>query len=150
MTASHAGLPGVPYAAQAALPRAPALLPHDSEHYKAFHSSAMTVCRLPGEGRLHRRLDIKSYPRATLPFALLYFTGSDYYNRSLRNFCNRSGWTLCDHGLCQVVSRADIAKPGGKRDRSVTAQLHSVQCANEADVLRAIGAPWLPPHEREL
>lgn len=31
--------------------------------------------------RYHRRIDIKSYPRKMFPFALLYFTGSDYFNR---------------------------------------------------------------------
>ena len=123
---------------------------HPSEHYKALHSSIMTVCKLPGVGRLHRRLDLKIYPHATMPFALLYFTGSDYYNRSLRNFCNRSGWTLSDHGLCRVEARRNEKKANGKWDRSVVAQGCSVRCANEADVLRAIGAPWLTPAEREM
>ena len=46
-------------------------------------ASYMGVCRLPkvagSEGtraeHRHRRIDLKTYPRSYLPFALLYFTG---------------------------------------------------------------------------
>ena len=126
----------------------PELLPHPVEHYDAKISSRMTVCRLRGEGALHRRLDIKVYPRELLPFALLYFTGSDYYNRSLRAFVNKVGWQLSDKGLCRVLSEERVIQ-GGKRARVVTSRTHSVKCANEEDVLRAIGAPWKAPHERD-
>lgn len=34
-----------------------------------------------GPGYPHRRLDLKAYPREQFPFAVLYFTGSDYFNR---------------------------------------------------------------------
>ena len=33
------------------------------------------------EPGLHRRIDIKTYPRAAVPFALFYFTGSGHFNR---------------------------------------------------------------------
>lgn len=42
--------------------------------------SWMGVCRL-GAQSPHRRLDMKVYPKALLPYATLYFTGSDYFNR---------------------------------------------------------------------
>eukprot|EP00916_Digyalum_oweni_P003607 GHVL01006458.1.p1 GENE.GHVL01006458.1~~GHVL01006458.1.p1 ORF type:complete len:153 (+),score=37.50 GHVL01006458.1:167-625(+) len=42
----------------------------DSRH------SYMGVCLLKGEGRLHRRIDIKIYPRKNYPYAILYFTGN--------------------------------------------------------------------------
>ena len=35
----------------------------------------MGVCRL-GPGRLHRRIDLKAYPRSQYPFAVFYFTGA--------------------------------------------------------------------------
>lgn len=146
---SHRDHPGALYSSAVSPPTPWRLLPHDVEHYKRLHSSAMTVVRLPGAGRLHRRLDLKFYPRATFPFALLYFTGSDYFNRSLRNFCNKCGWTLSDHGLCKVHKR-NYEVRNGKLDRSVLEQGHSIRCANEADVLRAIGAPWVPPCQREV
>lgn len=50
--------------------------------------SYMGVCLLPGEGKLHRRIDIKTYPQELLPFAILYFTGSDHFNRLLLIFLN--------------------------------------------------------------
>ena len=34
-----------------------------------------------GPGYAHRRIDLKAYPREQFPFAVLYFTGSDYFNR---------------------------------------------------------------------
>jgi DNA polymerase lambda len=119
------------------------------EHYDAKISSRMTVCRLRGEGALHRRLDIKVYPRELLPFALLYFTGSDYYNRSLRAFVNKAGWQLSDKGLFKVVNEEVMVGAGGKRTRVVTDRSKSVKCASEEDVLRAIGAPWKAPPERD-
>ena len=59
----------------------------------------MGVCRLPGAGRLHRRIDMKAYPGVQGPFALLYFTGDAYFNRSMRAFAKKAGLTLSDAGL---------------------------------------------------
>ena len=45
------------------------------------------LVRLPahaGEHRYHRRLDLKFFPPAIFHFALLYFTGSAHFNRSMR------------------------------------------------------------------
>jgi DNA polymerase/3'-5' exonuclease PolX len=38
----------------------------------------MGVCNLLG---IHRRIDIKYYPRDQFGYAILYFTGSDHFNR---------------------------------------------------------------------
>lgn len=46
-----------------------------------MHDSWSGYCRLPGEGRLNRRLDVKVYRPSAHPFAMIYFTGSDYLNR---------------------------------------------------------------------
>ena len=125
-------------------------LPKPVEHYDAQISSRMTVCKLRGERSKYRRLDIKVYPRELLPFALLYFTGSDYYNRSLRAFVNKAGWQLSDKGLCKVTAEERVAPgQGKKRARVVVSRTHSVKCASEEDVLRAIGAPWKAPQERD-
>lgn len=66
----------------------------------------MGVCKLEGEGRKHRRIDIKVYPKDQYGFAILYFTGSDYFNRSMRLFAEQKGFTLSDHGLAPVAKSA--------------------------------------------
>ena len=52
---------------------------HDSRAY-GTSAAYMGVCRLSAT-HLHRRIDIKVYPREHYAFALLYFTGDAYYNR---------------------------------------------------------------------
>jgi DNA polymerase lambda len=43
----------------------------------------MGVCKAPKDS-CFRRIDIKVYPKGQYGFALLYFTGSDIFNRSMR------------------------------------------------------------------
>lgn len=116
-------------------------LPRVSYETKSF----MGLCRLPEKGdgskRHFRRIDIKTYPREYLPFALLYFTGSDHHNRSMRAFVDLCGWTLSDRGLCKA--QRDPAS-GELVDRSP-----SIDAGSEADVFAAIGLPYRAPHERD-
>lgn len=51
----------------------------DQENDK--RTSYMGVCKLPGENTKFRRIDIKEYSRTQYPFALLYFTGPEIFNR---------------------------------------------------------------------
>lgn len=49
----------------------------------------MGVCRLPPEANgsgIHRRIDIRMIPRESWACALLYFTGSDHFNRHGRTY----------------------------------------------------------------
>jgi DNA polymerase/3'-5' exonuclease PolX len=80
-----------------------------------------------------------------LPFAIFYFTGSDYFNRSLRNYVGKLGWTLCDHGLSRVLK--SFNKETGAMEREWEGR--SIKVACEADIFRAICAPYRAPHERE-
>jgi DNA polymerase lambda len=61
------------------------------------HSSLsyMGVCQLNSP---HHRIDIKYYPIEQYPYALLYFTGSDMFNRSMRLYASKLGIQLNDHG----------------------------------------------------
>ena len=56
-------------------------------------SLALAMCQ---PQRLHRRIDIKVYRPEELPFALLYFTGSGYFNRSMRWWADKKGISLND------------------------------------------------------
>lgn len=69
----------------------------------------MGVCKLDKPDALARRIDIKVYPKEQFGFAILYFTGSDVFNRSMRLFADRKGFTLSDHGL------APHTKAGGTK-----------------------------------
>jgi DNA polymerase lambda len=71
----------------------------------------MGVCKLK-DGKMARRIDIKVYPKDQYGFAILYFTGSDYFNRSMRLFAEKKGFTLSDHGLAPVAKSASKQKVG--------------------------------------
>jgi DNA polymerase lambda len=105
------------------------------------HHLYMGLARLSPDHKV-RRIDIKIYDRKVLAFALLYFTGSDYFNRSLRLLCQKSGWTLSDQGLRKTQAGASY-KTREWRSRSIA-------CESELDVLTAIGAPWREPKDRDM
>lgn len=100
----------------------------------------MGICRLPGY-KVCRRLDIKFYPRHQFPFALLYFTGSDHFNRSMRNFAKRKGYSMSDEGIFQAV------RAGKDRVSKRTIPVAS-HCRTEQDVFRWLGFPYKKPSER--
>ena len=57
-------------------------------------ASYMGICKLPRGNSIHRRIDIKTYPRRYSAFAMLYFTGSDHFNRSMRSYADKTGFKL--------------------------------------------------------
>ncbi|CAN0041580.1 unnamed protein product [Discosporangium mesarthrocarpum] len=110
--------------------------PHVPGHPQAY----MGVCKLPGDGRKHRRLDIKVYPASMYAFAILYFTGSDHFNRSMRVFANLRGLVLSDRGLSPVNC------VGGEKVH----RFPSYRCPTERDVFVALGLEYVPPKERSV
>ena len=56
------------------------------------------VCRLPRH-KTHRRIDLIFTPANQYPFALLYFTGSQQFNISMRNIALQKGYSLNEYGL---------------------------------------------------
>jgi hypothetical protein len=81
-----------------------------------------------------------SYPAAHFPFALLYFTGSDHFNRSMRFYSRQRRWTLSDHGLCPAL-RVGREKVWSGR---------SVYCQTERDIFDALGLLYVPPEQRNV
>lgn len=100
----------------------------------------MGVCRLPGPDRIHRRLDIKVYPKSQYAFALLYFTGSDHFNRSMRCFARVTGLSLSDTGLFSGVIR-------GPDDKKLT-KGRLIVCDTEEAIFAALGMEYREPNER--
>ncbi|CAM9611406.1 unnamed protein product [Ectocarpus sp. 12 AP-2014] len=108
-------------------------------HRPGKSQSFMGICKLPGKGRLHRRVDIKFYPTSLFAFAVLYFTGSSHFNRSMRSFAKIKGLKLSDKGLCRVntVNGEEVHR------------FPSYSCLREEDVFTALGLEWREPKDRD-
>ncbi|OQS04583.1 DNA polymerase lambda [Thraustotheca clavata] len=107
-------------------------LTHVYEHHLGGCDSYMGVCRV-NQSRPHRRIDLKVYPRNVFGFALLYFTGSDHFNRSMRAYAKQKGYSLTDRGLTKVARAKGIKK---------LKQASSLICPDEMDVFIALQLPY--------
>jgi DNA polymerase IV len=98
-------------------------------------------CVLPGTEKLvWRRIDFLLVPASELGAALLYFTGNDIFNRSIRLLASRKGMRLNQRGLYKDVMRG----PG--RVKLNDGEL--VEGADEKKIFAALGVPWRPPEQR--
>ncbi|XP_053890485.1 DNA polymerase lambda isoform X1 [Malaclemys terrapin pileata] len=109
----------------------------DSGNQKKY----LGVCRLPGPGRRHRRLDIIVVPHGEFACALLYFTGSAHFNRSMRALAKTKGMSLSEHALHTAVVRA----PGGHKVGPGLV----LPTPTERDVFVLLGLPYREPTERD-
>ncbi|XP_012873002.1 PREDICTED: DNA polymerase lambda [Dipodomys ordii] len=98
------------------------------------------VCRLPGPGRRHRRLDIIVVPHSEFACALLYFTGSAHFNRSMRALAKTKGMSLSEHALSTAVVR-------NTQGSKVCGQV--LPTPTEKEVFRLLGLPYREPAERD-
>ena len=97
--------------------------------------------------RLHRRLDIKVCPAAEWPFALLSFTGSGPFNRCMRSYARRAGFTLSDHG----IRPANYTCGQGRGARIWAGKpVESVEFCEERDIFDFLGLAYREPHAREI
>lgn len=99
------------------------------------------VCRLPGAGQRHRRLDIIVVPYSEFACALLYFTGSAHFNRSMRALAKTKGMSLSEHALSAAVVRNSQGVKVGPGQVLPT--------ATEKDVFKLLGLPYREPAERD-
>ncbi|XP_029356670.1 DNA polymerase lambda isoform X2 [Echeneis naucrates] len=98
------------------------------------------VCRLPGPGHRYRRLDIIVVPYNEFACALMYFTGSAHFNRSMRALAKTKNMSLSEHSLNQdVVRRGSLKVYGGT----------PLPTPREEDVFGLLGIPYREPHERD-
>ena len=118
------------------------LVKPDSSHGR---QSYMGICKLEGAD-FHRRIDIKVYPRKYFAFALLYFTGSAHFNRSMRLFARKKGFSLSDKGLHPVIAQ-NFGQNGKESDKFVG---ESIPCDSEKEIFEALHLPYRLPSERNI
>uniref|UniRef100_A0A2C9K182 DNA polymerase n=1 Tax=Biomphalaria glabrata TaxID=6526 RepID=A0A2C9K182_BIOGL len=98
------------------------------------------VCKLEGPNRKHRRLDIIVVPYSEYGCALVYFTGSAHFNRSLRHLCKTQNMSLNEHAL-----KIGVVRKGADKIYEGTI----VQTPTEESVFEALKIPYRPPEERD-
>ena len=108
-------------------------------HRTASAHSYRGVIKLPGREH-YRRLDLKIYPPEEYAYALLYFTGSDHFNRSMRHYAKARGYSLSDHGIVSST------KQGSNNIVRGTQNLAPATC--EADIFEWLGLEYVPPEKR--
>ena len=94
---------------------------------------------LPGN-TVWRRIDFLLVPWDELGAALIYFTGNDIFNRSIRLLASKKGMRLNQHGLWKNVIR-------GKNRERLT-QGHLLEGQDEKKIFELLGVPWRPPEHR--
>ncbi|XP_013402656.1 DNA polymerase beta-like isoform X2 [Lingula anatina] len=103
-------------------------------------SKFMGVCRLPEgkDGKEHpfRRIDIRLIPHDQYYPALLYFTGSDAFNKNMRAKALEEGFTLNEYTLRPVGSTGVPGEP--------------LPITSEKDIFDYIGMKYKNPEERNM
>ncbi|KAJ8389822.1 hypothetical protein AAFF_G00112910 [Aldrovandia affinis] len=98
------------------------------------------VCRLPGSGQRHRRLDIIVVPYNEFACSLMYFTGSAHFNRSMRALAKTKKMSLSEHSL-----NRDVLRQGSQKVSTGV----PLPTPTERDVFTHLGIPYRDPHERD-
>ena len=94
---------------------------------------------LPGTS-VWRRIDFLLVPWEEMGAALIYFTGNDIFNRSIRLLASKKGMRLNQRGLWKDVVR------GKNRKRMTQGTL--VEGKDEKRIFELLGVPWRPPQHR--
>ncbi|KAJ0386864.1 hypothetical protein COL922a_003484 [Colletotrichum nupharicola] len=90
--------------------------------------------------KIWRRVDFLLVPETELGAALIYFTGNDIFNRSIRLLASKKGMRLNQRGLYKDVMRG----PG--RVKMTEGEL--VEGQDERKIFEILGVKWREPHER--
>ncbi|KAK4165731.1 hypothetical protein QBC43DRAFT_315065 [Cladorrhinum sp. PSN259] len=98
-------------------------------------------CVLPSaEPKVWRRIDFLLVPETEYGAALIYFTGNDMFNRSLRLLASKKGMRLNQRGLYKEVMR------GRGRKKVTVGEL--VEGRDEKKIFEMLGVKWREPSER--
>ncbi|KAI1305764.1 hypothetical protein EDD11_004878 [Mortierella claussenii] len=113
----------------------------DDMEERPKHFKYMGICRLPGEDSVHHHIDILVVPWMHLGAVLLYFTGNDICNRSMRLLASNRGMRLSDKGLFAGVMRG--------KSRKRLNEGHWVAGRTEREIFDYLKINYLEPYERE-
>jgi DNA polymerase IV len=97
------------------------------------------ACCLPGQTQW-RRIDFLLVPWAEMGAALIYFTGNDIFNRSMRLLASTKGFRLNQRGLYKDVIR--------DKGREKITEGTLVESKDERKIFDILGVPWRPPEHR--
>ncbi|KAI9368028.1 hypothetical protein BJX61DRAFT_249072 [Aspergillus egyptiacus] len=95
--------------------------------------------KLPN-GQLWRRIDLLFVPGSEIGAALIYFTGNDIFNRSMRLLASKKSMRLNQRGLYADVLR------GPQRTNLNAGRL--IESRDERRIFEILGVPWRPPEHR--
>lgn len=87
-----------------------------------------------------RRIDLLLVPPTSIGAALIYFTGNDIFNRSIRLLASKKGMRLNQHGLYRDVMR------GKGRVKITEGEL--VEGRSEKKIFEVLGIPWREAEQR--
>ncbi|KAI9894360.1 MAG: hypothetical protein M1814_003116 [Vezdaea aestivalis] len=96
--------------------------------------------RLPGE-TIWRRLDLLLVPEAELGAAIIYFTGDELFNRSLRLSARKKGLRLNQRGLWARIK--EITEKNDTQGRLIEGK-------NELKIFEELGVPWREAEPRNM
>ncbi|KIY71874.1 Nucleotidyltransferase [Cylindrobasidium torrendii FP15055 ss-10] len=101
------------------------------------------LCRLPNvAGSKRRRIDFLTVPWKNKGGALLYYTGDDIFNRSMRYKASTMGFSLNQRGLSAGVVR-DPSRRSIKLNKG-----NIVASETEEEIFKMLNIKYRPPHER--
>ena len=93
----------------------------------------MGFCSLPRK-KLGRSIDMRCIKYSSLPAALLYFTGSGEFNKNMRTFALKKGYTINEYGIFKL----NLDKTKGDM----------ISVESEADIFKILNLEYIEPQNR--
>lgn len=95
----------------------------------------LVIAKLPGGGRVARRIDFLYTSSAEYAFALLYFTGSKIFNTVMRHYALTKGYSFNEHDMYTINNK--------KKGEKVNIKFNT-----EKDIFDFLGLEYKTPVER--
>jgi hypothetical protein len=110
----------------------------------------MGLIKVPGIMQHWARIDMWIHPRSHWPYAIMSYTGSAHFNRSLRLFAKRQELSLNPYGLYKRDGVHNVHKGNGEvRDWNVGLVDGARDCKTEEDVFRLLRLRCVAPKDRK-